>query len=91
LVRNDIGKGGLAALGHGYFQRRYAILFYSLLLTMVIAPALGALGLEAGLLEFIPSCQSPRRGHPDRHKKNPANSLGCLGDPMGDKTGDDLA
>ena len=30
--------GGLAALGSAYFQRRYAILFYSLLITIAAAP-----------------------------------------------------
>ncbi|HKF05532.1 MAG TPA: potassium channel family protein [Candidatus Binatia bacterium] len=45
--------GGFAALGNSYFRRRYAILFYSLLLTMVAAPALGALGLRVGLIEVF--------------------------------------
>jgi Ion channel len=53
LVRSVDWTSGLAALGHGYFQRRYAILFYSLLLTMVAAPLSGALGLGAGLLELF--------------------------------------
>ena len=34
-------------------QRRFTILFYSLLLTLVAAPASGALGLNAGLLEVF--------------------------------------
>ena len=36
-----------------YFQRRFHILFYSLLLTLVAAPASGTLGLDAGLLEVF--------------------------------------
>ena len=40
-------------MGRAYLRRRYAILFYSLLLTMVIAPAIGALEIEAGLLELF--------------------------------------
>ena len=44
---------GFAALGNAYFRRRYAILFYSLLFTMVAAPASGALGLRAGLIEIF--------------------------------------
>jgi len=47
------GKGGLGALGHAYFRLRYTILFYSLLLTMVAAPASGALGLRVGLIEIF--------------------------------------
>jgi voltage-gated potassium channel len=46
-------EDGIAALGQAYFQRRYAILFYSLLLTMVAAPASGALGLRVGLIEIF--------------------------------------
>jgi voltage-gated potassium channel Kch len=45
--------GALAALGRVYFRRRYTILFYSLLLTMVAAPLSGALGLEADLIELF--------------------------------------
>ena len=44
---------GVRALGNAYLSRRYAILFYSLLLTMVAAPASGALGLRAGLIEIL--------------------------------------
>ncbi len=47
------GKNGLTALGHAYFRLRYTILFYSLLLTMVAAPASGALGLRVGLIEIF--------------------------------------
>jgi Ion channel len=45
--------GGFAALGNSYFRRRYTILFYSLLLTMVAGPASGALGLRPGLIEIF--------------------------------------
>jgi hypothetical protein len=44
---------GVRALGNAYLSRRYAILFYSLLLTMVAAPASGALGLRDGLIEIF--------------------------------------
>lgn len=37
---------------NGYFRRRYAVLFYSLLSTMVIGPFSSVLGLEAGLIEL---------------------------------------
>ena len=50
---SGLSTGGLAALGNAYFRRRYAILFYSLLLTMVAAPLSGALGLQGGLVELF--------------------------------------
>ncbi len=36
-----------------YFHRRYAALFYSLLLTMAASPALATLGAERTLLQFV--------------------------------------
>ena len=51
-IRSD-ETGGLAALGRAYFRRRYMVLFYSLLLTMVAAPLSGALGREANLIELF--------------------------------------
>jgi len=47
------GVTGIAGLGRAYFRLRYTILFYSLLLTMVAAPASGALGLNARLIEIF--------------------------------------
>jgi hypothetical protein len=44
---------GIAALGRAYFRLRYTILFYSLLLTMVAAPAAGALGLNVSFIEIF--------------------------------------
>jgi len=44
-------RGGLVA--RVYLHRRFAILFYSLLLTLVAAPTSGALGVDAGLLELF--------------------------------------
>ena len=40
-------------MSDAYARRRFTILFYSLLLTLVVAPASGALGIDAGLLEFF--------------------------------------
>jgi len=48
-LAHDVGSVG--RLGHAYFRRRYTVLFYSLLLTIVAAPALGALRLRGGVLE----------------------------------------
>jgi len=39
--------------GGAYFRRRYAILFYTLLLTMVVAPVFAALEFPGGLIEFL--------------------------------------
>ena len=36
-----------------YLQRRYAVLFYSLVLTLVLGPLSSALGIDAGLLEVF--------------------------------------
>jgi len=53
---NDTGvvaMGGLRVLGRAYLRRRYVILFYTLLLTMVAAPALAAFELKGSLIEFF--------------------------------------
>jgi Ion channel len=47
------GVTGIAGVGRAYFRLRYTILFYSLLLTMVVAPAAGALGLNVSLVEIF--------------------------------------
>jgi hypothetical protein len=46
-------KGGLHRLSREYCSRRYAILFYSLLVTIAACPLLEAAGLDAGLLEVF--------------------------------------
>jgi Ion channel len=45
--------GGLDWLGGAYFQRRYAVLFYSLLFTLVAAPLASALKTDARVIEFF--------------------------------------
>lgn len=45
--------GSLSALTALYRRRRYAILFYTLLLTLVAAPALAALEMKGSLLELF--------------------------------------
>jgi voltage-gated potassium channel Kch len=53
---NDTGvvaTGGLRVVGRIYLRRRYAILFYTLLLTMVAAPLVAAFELNPSLLEFF--------------------------------------
>ena len=53
---NDTGivaKGSLRVLGRAYLRRRYVILFYTLLLTMVAAPVLAAFELKGSLIEFF--------------------------------------
>ena len=48
----DDRAGGLAALGSVYFQRRYAILFYSLLLT-IVSPLIASVGLGTHLIDWF--------------------------------------
>jgi voltage-gated potassium channel len=50
---SDNRTGRIDELSRVYFRRRYTILFYSLLFTMVAAPLSGALGLEATLIELF--------------------------------------
>jgi Ion channel len=50
---SGFSTGGIAALGRAYFRRRYAILFYSLLLTMVAAPLLVSMGFSGNLIELF--------------------------------------
>ncbi len=45
-----VATGGL---GLAYLRRRYTILFYTLLLTMVAAPVVAAFELEGSLIEFF--------------------------------------
>jgi hypothetical protein len=45
--------GGLRELGRAYLRQRYAILFYTLLLTMVAAPVVDALELKGALIELF--------------------------------------
>jgi len=48
-----VRTGGLRELGRGYLRQRYAILFYTLLLTMVAAPVFAAFGLKGALIELF--------------------------------------
>ena len=53
---NDTGvvaTGGLRVLGRAYLRRHYAILFYTLLLTLVVAPVFAAFELKGSLIEFF--------------------------------------
>ncbi len=49
----DNPGGGLRALGKAYLRRRYAVLFYTLLLTIVAVPVLSALELQGVLIELL--------------------------------------
>jgi hypothetical protein len=44
---------GIHALGNAYLSRRYAILFYTLLLTVVAVPLAAALELTGALIEIF--------------------------------------
>jgi hypothetical protein len=48
-----IGTGGLRKLRRPYLRRRYAILFYTLLLTIVAVPLVAALELKSSLIDFF--------------------------------------
>ncbi|HEY7553781.1 MAG TPA: potassium channel family protein [Candidatus Binatia bacterium] len=48
---SDINRRG--ALADAYFGQRYAILFYTLLLTMVVSPLVAAFELNGALIEFL--------------------------------------
>ncbi|HUR70548.1 MAG TPA: potassium channel family protein [Candidatus Limnocylindrales bacterium] len=48
-----VGAGGLREWGRAYLRRRYAILFYTLLLTMVAAPVFAAFEFKGFLIEFF--------------------------------------
>lgn len=42
----------MIAAWNAYFQRRYTVLFYSLLLTLAVGPLSGTVGVDGGLIEF---------------------------------------
>ena len=44
----------LAALGSAYFQRRYALSFHSLLITIAACPLFATIGFGTGLIAFDP-------------------------------------
>jgi hypothetical protein len=50
---SEIGAGSPRALASAYLCRRYEILFYTLLLTIVAAPLVAALELPGALLELL--------------------------------------
>jgi hypothetical protein len=49
----DDRGGGVRALGNAYLSRRYTILFYSLLMTIVAGPVLSAFELRGILMELL--------------------------------------
>ena len=51
VVENRAGT--LTALGSAYFQRRYTILFYSLLLTIAAGPLFAGTGFDTDLIELF--------------------------------------
>ena len=48
-----IGPGALRNLGLTYFQRRYTILFYTIILTVLASPMIATLGLSGALIESL--------------------------------------
>ena len=51
--RAVVGTGGLRELGRAYLRKRYTILFYTLLLTLVAAPICAALEFSGDLIELL--------------------------------------
>ena len=49
----EASAGGSRTLANAYLCRRYGILFYTLLLTMVVSPLVAAFDLNGGLIEFL--------------------------------------
>jgi voltage-gated potassium channel len=49
----DDRAGGFAALGSAYFQRRYTLLFYLLLITIAAGPLLSSMGFGTDLIELF--------------------------------------
>ena len=45
--------GGIGGLSRAHLRRRYMVLFYSLLLTMVAVPASGVLGIDPAFIELF--------------------------------------
>ena len=45
--------GGIGGFSRAYLQRRYMVLFYSLLLTMVTVPASGVLGIDSAFIDLF--------------------------------------
>ena len=54
-VRASNGASGGLRFVHAYLHRRYKILFYTLLFTLMSAPILSALKFSGTLLESFPS------------------------------------
>ena len=48
-----VGTGGVRKLERVYLRHRYAVLFYTLLLTMAAAPVIAALGLKGGVIDLF--------------------------------------
>ena len=53
MTDSAAGTGALRNLGHVYLKRRYKILFYTLLFTMVVFPLIAGFGLSGTLIESL--------------------------------------
>jgi hypothetical protein len=54
-MNQSVGGGidVIREVGSAYFRRRYTILFYSLILTLIASPMIGALGLRGDLIDWL--------------------------------------
>ena len=70
--------GGLAAVGSAYFQRRYTILFYSLLLTIAAGPLFASMGYGTDLIELFLAANLVAAVIPVRRRSGRRLLLGIL-------------
>jgi len=49
----EVSTAGPDTLANAYLSRRYGILFYTLLLTLIVSPLVAALDLNGALIEFL--------------------------------------
>ena len=70
--------GGLAAVGSAYFQHRYTILFYSLLLTIAAGPLFASMGYGTDLIELFLAANLVAAVIPVRRRSGRRLLLGIL-------------
>ena len=70
--------GALAAVGSAYFQRRYTILFYSLLLTIAAGPLFASMGYGTDLIELFLAANLVAAVIPVRRRSGRRLLLGIL-------------
>ncbi|HSL02481.1 MAG TPA: hypothetical protein VK901_02945, partial [Nitrospiraceae bacterium] len=49
----SVHQDGLSGWWRAYLGHRYAVLFYSLILTLIVAPILKAIGIHPNVMQFF--------------------------------------